>query len=101
MAIEPSTKTAQNQVTVSINRQSFMDIMVLDQDLSLTDWRVYALLLTHLDAKQYKSVSPKNIAETLGIKKKEAKQSIRNLIYLGKIVEGDSDSVKNGLRFTF
>ena len=101
MGIEPATRTAQNQVTISLNREGFMNNMVLDTELGLKDWRVYGLLLTHLDAKQYKSVSVENMAETLGMKKKQVRAAINHLIERGKLEVGDGNSVKHGLRFTF
>jgi DNA-binding MarR family transcriptional regulator len=104
MAIEPATKTAQNQVTVSINRKAFKENMVLDDQLTLKDWRIYGLLLTHLDAKQYKSIDCEKIADTLGYKKKQVRNSIDHLIERGKLEIDDSESsetVKHGLRFTF
>lgn len=101
MAYEPSTKTTQNQITISIPREAFLQNMVLDPELTQKDWRVYGLLVTHLDAKQFKSIDCEQMADKLYLKKKQVKKSIDHLIERGKLEIGDGNSVKNGLRFTF
>lgn len=99
--VESSKKTHQNISTVAINRQSFLDLVVKNDNLTKKDIRVFMHLLTHLDAIKYKEVSCKNIAKDLGYDKSDVKESINNLYTEGIIDIGDSGSVERGLKFTF
>lgn len=93
--------TFQYKTTISVNREMFIDVVVLNPDLSKKDLRVIMHLMTHLDSMTYKDVSKKHIADDLGMSKKEVSESIDNLIIEHVIEEGSSGSVKNGLRLLF
>jgi DNA-binding MarR family transcriptional regulator len=106
--------TYQQQYNVSIPRNMIAEIAG-DDDLSRKDVRVILMLFTHLDGYSepinvrsncpdpynYKSVDIENIAETLCMKKKDVKESIKRLEKIGYIEKGSNNSVKGGYRFTF
>lgn len=109
--------TYQQQHTVSIRRQKLLDVALL-KDLDETDYRVFLILLTQLDGFKlplpgdtncttykdplnFKKIDVEQIANTLGIKKKEVKKSLELLYNLYLIEKGDNETVKNGYRFTF
>ena len=99
MARKPATW--QNQQAISIYREGFMRMVVLNDDLSRNDIRVALHLLTYLDSKTYKSISKTIIAEDLNIKKKHVKESLENLEFQGIIMSGMSDSAMNGYKIIF
>lgn len=73
-------KTFQYKTTISVCRDSFLEKVVLNEDLSKKDLRVVIHLLTHLDSIIPKSISVKQIAKDLNLKKKDVEESIQNLI---------------------
>ena len=96
-----SSKTFQYQATMSINREKFIDKVVTNESLTKKDLRVLMYLMTHIDAKVYKSVSKKSIAETLNMSKKDVATSLDNLCYECIISRGDSETVRGGYKSLF
>lgn len=101
----------QSTFTVSIPKQKLVDI-ASDDGLDEQDFRVLFILLTILngwsesktnkkDPENYTKISAKMISDTIGIGKKKVSKSIEKLVEYGLIEPGDSDSVKDGFRFTF
>ena len=117
------TATHQQINTFSINRESFLDTVVKNENLSENDLRVLCFLLTQLDGfkyekvshmkdgserrswnndpKNYKNIDIKKIAKILNISKKEAKHSVKNLLREYIIEKGSSNSITDGYRFLF
>lgn len=102
----------QAKTTFSVPRDSFRELIVCNNALSKKDYRVCMLLLTHLsgfwrntgrteDPCNYKSVSFSQMAETLGYTKGEVKECMKHLLKMRIIEADDSNTVKNGYRFTF
>lgn len=104
--------TYQQVTNVSINKDSLLNIAA-DYELSKKDYKVLLCLFTELDGwapsttrytkdpLNFKKIDIKAISQVLGIDKKEIKKSVRNLIEAEIIECGDSDTVKDGYRFTF
>lgn len=106
--------TYQQQYNVSIPRIMIAEIASNDR-LSKKDLRVILMLFTHLDGysepmsarancpdpENYKRIDVENIADTLCMKKKDVKDSIKRIEKEGYIEKGSNNSVKGGYRFTF
>lgn len=104
--------TYQQVTNVSINKDSLLNI-ASDDMLSKKDYKVLLCLFTELDGwapsvtrytkdpLNFKKIDIKAISQVLGIDKKEIKKSIRTLIEARIIECGDSDTLKDGYRFTF
>ena len=81
-----SLDTLQQKTSFSVNRESFLDRVVKNEDLSKKDLRVLLLLLTSLpgfcdrptrdDPKKFEAVHPKAIAKTLNMKKKDVDECL-------------------------
>ena len=94
------------------NKDSLLNI-ASDDMLSKKAYKVLLCLFTELDGwapsvtrytkdpLNFKKIDIKAISRVLGIDKKEIKKSVRNLIESGIIECGDSDTIKDGYRFTF
>ena len=102
----------QAKTTFSVPRDAFLESIVCNKGFSKKDYRVCLLLLTHLsgywsstgrseDPCNYKSVSYSQMAETLGYTKSEVKECMKHLLRMHIIEADDSNTVKNGYRFTF
>lgn len=98
---------------VSINKKQLLEIAT-NQALNEQDLRVLICLFTELngwiepkntrqikDPRNYKKIDKGQIADLLGIRKKDVKKSIKKLMDACLIEPGDSDTVINGYRFTF
>ena len=106
-----SLDTLQQKTSFSVNRDSFLDRVVKNEDLSKKDIRVLLLLLTSLpgycdrptrdDPKKFEAVHPKAIAKTLKMKKKDVEDCLEHLCELCIIEIGNSETIKNGYRLTF
>ena len=108
--------TYQQLTNVSINKKKLLEI-ASNEALDETDLRVLLCLFTELNgwsptdpyAPGRPAVDPLNfsiidineIANTLDIKKKKVKRSIKNLFDLCIIEDGSSQTVSHGYRFTF
>ena len=105
--------TYQQVHNVSVPRNNIVD-MAISQTYSKTDYKVFLMLLTELDGfspptnridyrdpLNYKKIDKKRIADRLGIKKDKVSNSIDNLRNYGIIEKGNTESIKNGYRFTF
>lgn len=101
MAYASNKPTMQNRYTISVNRDKFMDYVVIDERLSKKDLRVCLHLLTALNSSTYTAVSTKSIANTLNYKKSQVEECINNLIEYNIIEMGSSDSVEDGYRLLF
>lgn len=97
----PITQTWQNQKTVSYNRHDWMNCVVRNEELTKKELRVLLHLFTHLDHKNFKEISPKQIGKDLNIDKDDVKDAIQTLIRMEIIEQGSSPSVKNGYKTTF
>jgi len=93
--------TFQYKTTISINRETFISVVVDNPNLKRKDYRVLLQLLTHLDSMTYKEISKKNISDVLIMSKADVTDSINNLIDEGIIKRGSSDSVKGGYKLCF
>lgn len=103
--------TSQQKKTFSVNRETFLNKVVKNDNLSKKDLRVLLLLLTSLpgfydkpdrdDPRKFEAIHAKTIAENLGLKKKDVEKSIETLCYLDLLETGSSETVKNGYRLTF
>lgn len=93
--------TFQYTDTISTNRKDLLNKVVRNSDLKKNDLRVFLHLFTHLDARTYREINKKNIAQDLGLNKSDVTEAIENLIDYDIIVEGSSQSVKDGYMFTF
>ena len=96
-----TTKTFQYIQTISLNRHDWMNYIVRNENLTRKDLRVALHLFTHLDAKTFKAISVKQIANDLDMSKKDVSYSIEKLVELEIIEEGSNQTVKNGYRTTF
>lgn len=97
---------------VSVPRDKMLEI-ACNPMFNKKDYRVFLILLTQLegyvrpekgkdnDPMNFKKIDIESISESLGIKKKEVKESIRNLMDAFLLETGDSETIKNGYRFTF
>lgn len=104
--------TYQQVRNVSINKEKLLQI-ASNEAISKKDFRVLLCLFTQLDgwapnAKKitndplnYKKIDVKAIASAINLDKKEVKKAINNLMDALIIEQGDSDTLKNGYRFTF
>lgn len=106
--------TYQQVHNVSIPRDNLTEI-AKDDTLNKTDYRVFIMLLTELDGfsppnnyrldykdpMNFKKIDKKRMADKLGISKDKLSKSIENLFNSGIIESGNTNSIKNGLRFTF
>lgn len=93
--------TFQYKQTISVNRETFMDKVVLNKYLNKKELRVLLHLLTHLDSLTAKEVSITQMSEDLNISKKDIKEAIEVLV-LNELLETlTTGSVKNGLRLLF
>ena len=104
--------TYQQVTNVSINKDSLLEIAA-DLELTKKDYEVLLCLFTELDGwapsssrytkdpLNFKKIDVKAISEVLDLDKQELKKSIRNLIEAGIIECGDSETIKDGYRFTF
>lgn len=103
------------QVTnVSVNKRKLLEVAT-DYDFNKTELRVFLCLLTELngwsppskgssdttDPKNFRMIDKENIANLLGIKKKDVKLVMEKFEDMYLIEKGDSDTAKNGYRFTF
>lgn len=102
------------QVTnVSVNKRKLLEVAT-DYDFNKLEFKVFLCLLTELngwsppskgsdmtDPLNFKIIDKENIANLLGVKKKEVKAAIDKFEYMFLIEKGDSDTAKNGYRFTF
>lgn len=108
-----SQKFTSQQITkVSLNKSKLIDLAG-DITLDEKDYRVIIFLMTELegwalnpnyvtdDPKNFKKIDIKKIARVTGMKKKDVKCSLDNLMRAGFIDEGVSDTVSKGYRFTF
>lgn len=105
--------TYQQKDTVSIPKNELLEWVVYNTDLGKKDLRIVLFLLTELDGWQppvkgnstdprnFKIIEEDHIAEILDMSVKNVKKSIDNLIYHGILEQGDSNSGRNGYRFTF
>lgn len=93
--------TFQYKEVISINRESFLNKVVRNPDLSKKDLKVLMHLLTHLDGTNYKALSKKQIASDLYMSKSDVSESLENLLDLDLIQEGESMAVDKGYRLTF
>ena len=93
--------TFQYKQTISVYRETFMNRVVRNDELSKKDLRVCMHLLTHLDSQTIKAISKENIADDLHMTKKEVSKAIENLVMFDIIENGSSGSVKNGYRLLF
>lgn len=114
MANNRSTTQQQNNVTIS--RKELIEL-AKDNELYEIDYRVLLMLFSVLDGwkmpdavvpgpvpkdpMNYKHIDVNAIADTLNVKKKDVKKSVKRLHKIGYIEQGDSDTIKNGYRFTF
>lgn len=105
----------QQKENVSIPKKQLLEISK-DIYLDETDLRVLLVLLTELDGfddtihargpvkedpMNYKLIQPEVISDTLDIKNKEVKRSIKHLLKADILQKGDSETVRGGYRFTF
>lgn len=106
-----STKyTSQLQQKVSVNRKE-LEFIACDSLLDENDLRVLLILLTKLegfdiesgceDPYNFTKVNSSTIANTLKLKEKDVKKSMKNLRKMGYIEKGSSPTVENGWRFRF
>lgn len=93
--------TFQYKTTISVNRTTFIDTVVLNPNIRRKDYRVLLHLLTHLDSMSFREVSKKHIAETLGMTKSEVSEAIDNLIAEEILDIGSSATVKSGYKLLF
>ena len=93
--------TFQYKEIISINRDSFLNTVVRNDNLSKKDLRVLAHLMTHLDGMNFKAMSKKTIAQDLNISKSDVDKSIENLIDNEILQVGSSASVEKGYRLLF
>lgn len=93
--------TFQYKQTISVNRESFMDKVVLNEDLNKKALRVLLHLLTHLDSMTPKEVSVKNIAYELNIDKKDVTRALDDLEIYEVIEKRSTGSVKDGIILLF
>ena len=102
----------QAKTVFSVPRESFMELIVCNKDLSKKDYRVCLLLLTYLngfwrgtgrieDPGNYRSISFSQMADTLGYSKSEVKECVNHLLDMRILEEDNSCTVKNGYRFRF
>lgn len=96
-----SKNTFQYKQTISINRDNFMNKIVLNDQLSKKDLRVILHLLTHLDSINPKEISKKQIADDLNIGKKDVNNAIETLMAHEIIDTSSSGSVRNGYLILF
>ncbi len=104
--------TYQQVTNVSINKDMLLNI-ACDFTLSKKDYKVLLCLFTELegwspnpqrttkDPLNFKKIDIKAISEWLDLDKKEIKKSIRHLEKCSIIERGDSDTIRDGYRFTF
>jgi predicted transcriptional regulator len=93
--------TFQYKSTISVNRDNFIEVVVLNRNLKKKDYRVLLQLLTHLDSMTYKDISKKNIADMLDMSKSDVSDAIETLVYENIIEKGSSASVSGGYRLLF
>ena len=98
MATASSFQYKQN---MSINRDGFMQKVVLEENLKKKELRVLLHLLTHLDAKNPKKISKSSIAEDLNISKSDVTNAINTLLDLDIIEWDSSGSIRGGYLLTF
>jgi hypothetical protein len=104
----------QQKDTVSIPKNELLEWVVYNDKLGKKDLRIVLFLLTELngwkpsfyrnntpDPLNYKIIEKKRIADTLNMDVKDVKKSINTLVEVGILERGDSNSGKNGYRFTF
>lgn len=96
-----SKSTFQYKQSISVKRDTFMDKVVLNNELSKKDLRVVLHLLTHLDSITPKEISKKHISDELGMSKKDFSTSLENLEMYGVIDCRSTGSVKNGYILLF
>lgn len=99
------------KTAISVPRDNFFVNIVLNEELSKTDLRVFLFLLTKLDGYNYKGrkKDPENyklidveaIADSLDITKKKVRESIHNLEEMDIIEKGSSATINDGYRFIF
>ena len=102
--------------TISVPRESFLNIVVTNKELDENDLRVCIFLLTELDGWSierarrsnsaqdpfnFKAIDIKKIAKTLKMDKKDVKTSIKMLVSLNILEKGGSRATETGYRFTF
>lgn len=105
--------TYQQVHNVSIPREAIVEMA--QDNLSKTDYKVLLLLLTELngysppknyridtkDPENFSKIDKKRMAKKLGISKEKVEKSVNNLYNEGYIEKGNTNSIKNGYRFTF
>lgn len=96
-----SASTFQYKTNISVPREDLLRRVVRCEDLNKKDLRVFLHLLTHLDAKTFKDISKKQIADDLNISKSSVSTAIENLIDYEIIEAGSSTSVNKGYRLLF
>ncbi len=104
--------TYQQVTNVSINKEALLQIASSDQ-VTKKDYKVLLVLFCQLngwcepitkgtkDPKNFSLIDTKAISKTTGLSKKEVKKCIDNLEEFNIIEKGNSDTIKNGYRFTF
>lgn len=102
----------QQTYNVSIPKKALLEIAQNDE-LKKKDLQVLLVLFTQLngwtptksgrgeDPLNFKKIDIKSIADTLNLDKKDVKKSISKLVGEFLLEPGDSDTVKNGYRFSF
>jgi transcription initiation factor IIE alpha subunit len=107
--------TYQQTYTISVPRKELLEYVILNDELSKKDYRVFLMLLTELDGysyprgrvsenpdpHNYKKIDSEKIADELNMKESEVKDCIKKLRKEGIIEKGDTKNMKNGYRFTF
>ena len=96
-----SSSTFQYKTNISVPREELLRRVVRCDSLSKKDLRVFLHLLTHLDAKTFRDISKKQIADDLGISKSSVSTAIENLLDYEIIESGSSTSVNKGYRLLF
>lgn len=98
--------------------QRFRDKLLYNDNISKKDLKVCLFLFTVLggytvnydisygdkrlkDPHNFAPIDVEAVAESLDMKKKEVKKSIKMLLDEGIIEDGSADSVRKGYRFTF
>lgn len=105
----------QQKQTVSVPKKELTEYVILNEELSKKDYKVFLMLLTELDgysssrARRSEDYDPLNftkvdaeqMAKVLDMKKDDVKKSIKKLIQEGILEKGSNKNMKNGYRFTF
>lgn len=106
--------TYQQVQTVSVSRDKLIEI-ASEPEYGKKDLKVFMILLSqldgynipnkynknHKDPMNYKKIDKNKIADLLSLSKKEVSKVIDKLYDNGIIEKSDTDTIKNGYRFTF